>query len=211
MTLARPETLAVAAIVDAPRNANRMDDVRWEKLKSAIRADGFLQPVLVRELAGGRYEIVDGHHRTRAARELGMSHLPAIVFDGSVGAADAARIAIAMNRLRGELRLGEVAEIFAELVDDGVDVADLIATGFSADEVDALIAAAHDTGEEISASMGAVEPKKDDADEIIKPWMLEIPFGSKRDLDRVKKAIKRAAGRGGELASGLLRLCGEEV
>lgn len=209
MTLARPETLAVAAIVDAPRNANRMDDVRWVKLREAIKADGFLQPVLVRELAGGKYEIVDGHHRTRAARELGLSHLPAIVFDASVKNAEAARIAIAMNRLRGELRLGEVAEIFAQLLDDGMEVEQLIATGFSADEVDALISAANDTGEEISASMTAVEPRDDD--EVIKPWLLEVPFGSKSDLDKVKRAVKRAAGKGGDLALGLLRLCGEET
>ena len=55
-----------------------MDAAGLEGLKASIREHGVLQPILVRP-AGARYEVVAGERRLRAARELGMAEVPAVV------------------------------------------------------------------------------------------------------------------------------------
>jgi ParB family chromosome partitioning protein len=51
------------------------------ELAESIKAQGVMQPVLVRPLAAGRYEIVAGERRWRAARLAGLSSVPALVRD----------------------------------------------------------------------------------------------------------------------------------
>ncbi len=51
------------------------------ELAASIKAQGVMQPVLVRPLAAGRYEIVAGERRWRAARMAGLATVPALVKD----------------------------------------------------------------------------------------------------------------------------------
>src|SRR5262245_22696847 len=53
-----------------------------EELKGSIERDGILQPVLVRE-RGGNYELIAGERRLRAAKELGLTAMPAVVVEAS--------------------------------------------------------------------------------------------------------------------------------
>jgi ParB family chromosome partitioning protein len=52
-----------------------------EDLTNSIRAQGIIQPIIVRHLLGGRYEIVAGERRWRAAQLAGLTEVPAIVRD----------------------------------------------------------------------------------------------------------------------------------
>jgi ParB family chromosome partitioning protein len=52
---------------------------RLEELANSIRAQGVIQPIIVRYLPNGRYEIVAGERRWRAAQLAGLSDIPAIV------------------------------------------------------------------------------------------------------------------------------------
>src|SRR5690606_19273761 len=52
-----------------------------EDLASSIRAQGVVQPIVVRPVAGGRYEIVAGERRWRAAQMAGLAEIPAVVRD----------------------------------------------------------------------------------------------------------------------------------
>jgi len=56
------------------------DDVKLNDLKASIKEKGVLQPILVREKAGG-YEVVAGERRLRAVRDLEMEKIPAIIKD----------------------------------------------------------------------------------------------------------------------------------
>ncbi len=57
----------------------RFDEQALAALAASLGERGVLQPVLVRPLAGGRYELVAGERRWRAAELAGLSSLPALV------------------------------------------------------------------------------------------------------------------------------------
>jgi ParB family transcriptional regulator, chromosome partitioning protein len=85
-------------------------------LADSIRARGLLQPIVVRPLAGGRYELVAGERRFRAARIAELDQIPAIVRETD----DAERLELALieNMARADLNPVEEARACATLVDD---------------------------------------------------------------------------------------------
>jgi ParB family chromosome partitioning protein len=87
-----------------------------EDLASSIRAQGVIQPILVRHLLGGRYEIVAGERRWRAAQLAGLTEIPAIVRD----IPDEAAVAIALieNIQRENLNPVEEAMALQRLLDE---------------------------------------------------------------------------------------------
>ena len=56
-----------------------MDEASLKELADSIRAQGVIQPILVRTVAGGRYEIIAGERRWRAARIAGLEAVPVLV------------------------------------------------------------------------------------------------------------------------------------
>lgn len=56
-----------------------MDAASLEELSSSIKAQGVMQPILVRPVAAGRYEIIAGERRWRASRLAGLSEVPVLV------------------------------------------------------------------------------------------------------------------------------------
>ncbi len=93
-----------------------MDHEALEELASSIRAQGVVQPIVVRELGGGRYEIVAGERRWRAAQMAGLQTLPAVVRN----IPDEAAIAIALieNIQRENLNPVEEAAALQRLIDE---------------------------------------------------------------------------------------------
>ncbi|WP_336321149.1 ParB/RepB/Spo0J family partition protein [Streptomyces lavendofoliae] len=86
--VAEPETEAVAyfaelpldAITPNPRQPREVfDEDALAELVTSIKEVGLLQPVVVRQLAPERYELIMGERRWRACREAGLEHIPAIV------------------------------------------------------------------------------------------------------------------------------------
>jgi len=59
----------------------RMDEGSLYELAESIKSQGIMQPVLVRPLTGGRYEIIAGERRFRAAALAGLDELPVLVKD----------------------------------------------------------------------------------------------------------------------------------
>ena len=57
----------------------RMDDAALDELAASIREHGVMQPILVRPIDGGRFEIVAGERRWRAAKRAGLAAMPALV------------------------------------------------------------------------------------------------------------------------------------
>jgi ParB family chromosome partitioning protein len=69
-----------------------MDPEALEELASSIRSQGVIQPIVVRPIVGGRFEIVAGERRWRASQMAGLTEIPAIVRE----IPDEAAVAIAL-------------------------------------------------------------------------------------------------------------------
>ena len=85
-------------------------------LSESIRVRGVLQPIVVRPLAGGRYELVAGERRLRAAETAGLERIPAMVRDTEDG--ERLELALMENVAREDLNPVEEARACATLVDD---------------------------------------------------------------------------------------------
>ncbi|MBK7742286.1 MAG: ParB/RepB/Spo0J family partition protein [Betaproteobacteria bacterium] len=57
----------------------RMDEASLDELAASIREQGIMQPILVRPVEGGRFEIIAGERRWRAAQRAGLREVPALV------------------------------------------------------------------------------------------------------------------------------------
>ena len=92
------------------------DEEALVALADSIRSRGVIQPVLVRPLAGGRYELVAGERRWRAARLAELEALPAVVRQHD----DAASLEVALieNMVREDLNPVEAARACSALVDE---------------------------------------------------------------------------------------------
>lgn len=209
MTARLIPNLDIALLAEPPTNPNVMSATDFARLVKNVRQEGFLQPVLARRLEGEEpmYEIVDGVHRTRAAREVGLDHLPVVVLPADYPLEKTRLLQIGMNRLRGQLDLTAVAETFAEM--QGLEL-DLELSGFSDDMIAGLLRT-RDTSVEDLLGDGIGDTDLGDADDKpAKAFELTVAFASAQELKDVKKALRKQAGRGRDLGVGLKRALGLE-
>jgi len=114
---ARFAEVPVDAISANPRQPRQVfDDEALEELRISIQEVGFLQPIVVRELPGQRYELVMGERRWRAAQSLGRTTIPAIVRDTRDDAM--LRDALLENIHRANLNPLEEAAAYQQLLDE---------------------------------------------------------------------------------------------
>ena len=92
---------------------SRFDDQALEELSQSIRNYGILNPLTVR-CRGGKYELVAGERRLRAARLAGLSEVPCILLD--VNMEDASLIALVENLQRRDLDFIEEAVGLSRLI-----------------------------------------------------------------------------------------------
>jgi ParB family transcriptional regulator, chromosome partitioning protein len=116
-----PSTLALDRLQAGkyqPRT--RMDEGALQELAASIRAQGLMQPILVRAIGadaqGARYEIIAGERRFRAARLAGLDSVPVLVKD--VSDEVAAAMALIENIQREDLNPLEEAQGIQRLLDD---------------------------------------------------------------------------------------------
>jgi len=93
-----------------PRRTFSADKLK--ELADSIRASGLVQPVLLRR-ADGRYQLIAGERRWRAARQAGLTVIPAVVRE--IGDRDALELALTENLLREDLNPLEAAQGYAAL------------------------------------------------------------------------------------------------
>ena len=99
---------------DQPRKY--FDTEALAQLADSISAHGVLQPILVRELGGERYQIIAGERRWRAAKMAGLSEVPVILFESSEE--QAAQIALVENIQREDLNPLEEAAAYRALAEE---------------------------------------------------------------------------------------------
>ncbi len=99
---------------DQPRS--RFEPAGLDALAGSIASAGLLQPLIVRPLADGRYELVAGERRWRAARKAGLARVPAVI---RVSPEDERlQAALIENMVREDLNPVDEARACAALVDD---------------------------------------------------------------------------------------------
>ena len=91
------------------------DNGKMSELKDSIRNSGLLQPITVRKISNGKYEIVAGERRYRACRELGMENIP--VIEMNVGDARGYELSVLENIQRENLNPIEEAESYLMLME----------------------------------------------------------------------------------------------
>lgn len=104
----------VSANPDQPRR--RFDEGKLKELAASIKEQGVLQPILVRPVGLGKYEIVAGERRYRASKLAGQTTIPAIVKE--LGDEVTLAVALIENIQRQELNPLEEAASYRELIDN---------------------------------------------------------------------------------------------
>jgi ParB family transcriptional regulator, chromosome partitioning protein len=109
--------VAVELIHPSPRQARRrFEQEATAGLAESIRAQGLVQPVVLRPRTAGGYELIAGERRWRAAREAGVAALPAVVREADDR--EALLLGLVENVAREQLSPVEEARAYAVLLDE---------------------------------------------------------------------------------------------
>lgn len=113
----RIDMLDVDQIRPNPRQPREsFDDESLDTLAASLRQQGMLQPILVRSWGNGKFELVAGERRWRAAQRAGLLKVPAIVRD--IPDARLLEYALIENIQRQELNAIEEARAYRTLIDE---------------------------------------------------------------------------------------------
>lgn len=93
----------------------RFDETQLEELAQSIKTNGVVQPILVRKTNGGRYQIVAGERRWRAAQRAGLQRIPSVIRD--VPDDKMLELALIENIQRQELNAIEEAYAYKRLIE----------------------------------------------------------------------------------------------
>jgi ParB family chromosome partitioning protein len=118
-----PRTSAVEADIDrlAPNDFQprvHVDDARLQELAQSIKANGVIQPIIVRKI-GDRFQIIAGERRWRAAKLAGLLRVPVVVRDVAPGQEQSLlEVALIENIQREDLNPIEEALAYRRLADE---------------------------------------------------------------------------------------------
>lgn len=108
--------LDVGAIVPSPHQPRRdFSPERLHELAQSIASKGLIQPVIVRAIGEGRYELIAGERRWRAAKQAQLPRIPAVV--RSVESSEAMELAFIENIQREDLNPIETALGYQQFID----------------------------------------------------------------------------------------------
>ena len=110
----KPREIPVEMVDRNPfQTRTHMDATELEELAASITANGVVQPILVRPLANGRFQLIAGERRWRASQKAGKKTIPAIL--RQVSDEQAMEITIVENLQRADLNPMEQARAFERL------------------------------------------------------------------------------------------------
>jgi ParB family chromosome partitioning protein len=111
-----PRGLPIDLVQRNPSQPRRhFSENELSELSESIKAHGVLQPILVRPIAEGKYEIVAGERRWRAAQRAGLHNIPAVIRE--LNEVEVLEIAIIENVQRTDLNPIEEAQGYSALID----------------------------------------------------------------------------------------------
>lgn len=186
-----------------PWNPNRMGGANLARLRREL-ARGFLCPILVRPLAG-RYQIVDGEHRFRLARELGRKSMPCVI--ATLSESEARIKTLQMNGLRGENDPTLLGRLLLDLraAHDPDRLAALLP--WDAAEIESLTRLAAESAAKSAGRILAGAALPPPAREI---FCAVLPAGGRARVEAALEAV-RAKSRLPDLGQALLCLCDRQT
>ena len=111
------QSLSIAAISPLPGNPRkRFDESALEELAASIASRGVIQPIIVRPTGEGKYQLVAGERRWRAAQKARLHQIPALVRD--LSEREVMALALIENLQREDLNPVEEARAYQRLADD---------------------------------------------------------------------------------------------
>jgi len=110
----------------------QMDEGRLEDLARSIRANGIIQPIVVRRAESG-YHIIAGERRWRAAQRAGLTKVPVVVRENLPGAEKALEMALIENIQREDLNPIDEAHAYRRLTDEFQLTQDAVAVAVGKD------------------------------------------------------------------------------
>ncbi|MBX7528640.1 site-specific DNA-methyltransferase [Qipengyuania vesicularis] len=177
----------LAALTPDPRNARTHPKRQIEQIIASIEAFGFTNPIL----ADPEGNLIAGHGRLRAAKQMGLEQVPVIELAG-LSEAQKKALRLADNKIA--LNAGWDTEILklelADLSLPDIDI-DLSLTGFSAGEIDVVLAKSEDPDDEVIPEV-PVEPRVQAGD----IWQLgehRVGCGDGRDVGFLRSVVGKDA------------------
>ncbi len=114
---AAPTTLPISAITPNSRQPRTVfDEDALDDLAASIKEYGVLQPLIVRPISEGQYELIAGERRLRASKKAGLTEVPVVVRAAS--AQVSLEIAIIENVQRADISPMECAWAYRKLADE---------------------------------------------------------------------------------------------
>ena len=152
------------------------------ELVRSIEAKGVLEPLLVRQIPGGRFRIIAGERRFRAAMEAGLAEVPCIELD--VSESEVLEIALIENLHRKDLHPFEEAEGYSGLAQRH---------GYTQQQVADAIGKSRVSVTEAMSLLDIPEELRDECRraDISKSTLLEV--ARMKDPEKMREAIARAA------------------
>jgi ParB family transcriptional regulator, chromosome partitioning protein len=113
----RSNEVPITSIVPNTRQPREIfHDESLEELAASIREHGVLQPLVVRPISEGRYELIAGERRLRASKLAGLAHIPVVVRAASAQAS--LEIALIENIQREDISPLECAKAYRQLMSE---------------------------------------------------------------------------------------------
>jgi ParB family chromosome partitioning protein len=107
--------ISLHQLVPNPYQPRRsFDDAALQELADSVKRKGVIQPVLVRKLGDGRYELIAGERRYRAAKLAGLQKIPAVLRPATDG--ESMEMALIENLQRKDLNPMEAARAYQRLM-----------------------------------------------------------------------------------------------
>ena len=117
-TIVRPTAIRNIPVTKVDPNPNQprmaLDKAGMDDLTASVKEHGVLQPILVRPLSDGRYQLIAGERRWRAARGAGLETIPALIED--IDDETALEISVIENLQREDLSPMDEALIYDKMV-----------------------------------------------------------------------------------------------
>lgn len=171
------DTVPISMLEPNPWNTNRVAPENEAKLDASVQRLGIFKPIVVREIAGGKFQILGGEHRWGAAQRLGFDSVP-IVNLGKITDRQAKEVGLADNGRYGDDDTLQLAGLLKEL---GVeDIASFLP--FTDSELDSIFAA---------TSIALDDLDSDDSDEM--PALPAISTGPTGQVMRFKVPVEDVA------------------
>jgi ParB-like chromosome segregation protein Spo0J len=143
------QSLPIDSLRPADYNPRKISKEQMDRLKRSLVEFGFVDPVILNTRTGN---IVGGHQRVSAAKELGHETVPVVEVDLDEDREKA--LNVALNKQGGEWDYSMLPDLLNEITGAGID---LELTGFTADDLAAILVATDaPTEDEWAAGMGNV-------------------------------------------------------